>query len=220
MPEPAHIVQILKEQKLLPLFYHKDAGWTIRITEALYAAGIRAVEYTSRGEYALTNFQQLVKAADSMPGLEIGIGTVKTAENAKKYMDAGASFIISPIVSKEIADAINKKLLWIPGCMTPTEIALAESLGISLVKIFPGNILGPGFISAIKDLFPGMSFIPTGGVEPEIQNLKSWFNAGVCAVGMGSRLILPNIQDAEELAKLTTRTKETLSIIQSFHQTA
>ena len=120
----------------------------------------------------------------------LGVGTIKNAEAAQAFIDAGADYLISPGLVEDavkVADANN--MLWVPGCMTPSEIIRVEQLGAKMVKLFPGNILGPSFLSAIKELFPGLLFMPTGGVEAEKDNLAGWFKAGVCAVGMGSKLI-------------------------------
>jgi 2-dehydro-3-deoxyphosphogluconate aldolase/(4S)-4-hydroxy-2-oxoglutarate aldolase len=184
-------LSILLNQRLLPLFYQESADTSKAILQALYEAGIRTVEYTNRGRHALGNFKELRRVADaSMPDLQLGIGTIKNREQARQFIDAGADYIVCPTMNKEVAEETHASgRLWIPGCMTPTEIAQAEEAGASLVKIFPGNILGPSYIGAIKELFPNLSFMPTGGVEAEEENLKSWFKTGVVAVGMGSKLI-------------------------------
>ena len=125
-----------------------------------------------------------------MLGLYLGIGTIKTRKEARRFIDEGADFIVGPTVNEEVgAAAENAKLLWIPGCMTPTEMATAEAAGADTVKIFPGNLLGPGYIKAVAELFPNLKMMPTGGVEAEENNLRGWFGAGVVAVGMGSKLI-------------------------------
>jgi len=87
-------------------------------------------------------------------------------------------------------------------------------MGCTLVKIFPGNIVGPGFVSAIKELFSGLKFIITGGVEPEEGNLRGWFNAGAAAVGMGSKLITKQILEEKNYGKITELTKDSLNLIQ------
>lgn len=185
----------LLEQKLLPLYYHESAEVSIAVLKALYEGGVRIVEYTNRGEAALENFAVLRKIVDKeMRDLQLGIGTVKSKKQARKYIDAGADFIVAPSINEEVGElASEAKLLWIPGCMTPTEIATAENAGAEVVKIFPGNLLGPSYINSIKDLFPGLKFIVTGGVEAEEKNLKAWFDSGVAGVGMGSKLISKKI---------------------------
>lgn len=185
------IIAQLKQQGLLPLFYHADTAVCLAVTKSLYAAGLRSIEFTNRGEAALQNFKALVAARNAeMPGLLLAAGTIRTAEQASRFMDAGADFLISPVFDEDVCDAayINKTL-WVPGCMTPTEIHVAENAGCRLIKLFPGNVLGPSFVSGIKELFPQIDFMPTGGVEPVAENIKAWFDAGVCAVGMGSKLI-------------------------------
>ena len=149
-----------------------------------------------------------------MPGILIGIGTIKNKNQAKDYIEAGADFIVCPSINKKVAKVTHKAgVLWIPGCMTPTEIAAAENAGASIVKIFPGNILGPSYITSIKELFADIQFMPTGGVEAEQNNLREWFNAGVVAVGMGSKLISKKVLESKNYTEITSLTKEALHII-------
>ena len=122
--------------------------------------------------------------------------------------------MISPGIVPEIGEVTHEAgLLWVPGCMTSTEIMLAETCEAGLVKLFPGNLLGPVFMSAIRELFPGMNFMPTGGVEVERENLKAWFSAGVCAVGMGSKLISKDILARRQFDELTGLSVEALGMI-------
>jgi 2-dehydro-3-deoxyphosphogluconate aldolase/(4S)-4-hydroxy-2-oxoglutarate aldolase len=203
------------QQRLLPLFYHDDAQTCIGILQALYNAGIRLVEYTHRGPNALVNFGAMKQeASQKMQGLQLGIGTIKNPEQAQRYIDAGADFIVCPTTEPAVGEVTQQAgLLWIPGCMTPTEIARAEAAGARLVKIFPGNVLGPSFISAIKDLFPGMLFMPTGGVEATKENLRSWFGAGVCAVGMGSKLISSKQVQEKDFAGIENAAKQAVDLL-------
>jgi 2-dehydro-3-deoxyphosphogluconate aldolase / (4S)-4-hydroxy-2-oxoglutarate aldolase len=215
MNKTQQVRKALLEQKMLPLFYNESATVSSGIVQALFDAGIRVVEYTNRGEAALTNFVSLKnEVTERMPGLLLGIGTIKTAKQAQDYIAAGADFIVSPTINPEVGKMAQEAgLLWIPGCMTPTEIAIAEEADAKLVKIFPGNILGPGYINAIKDLFPNMSFMPTGGVEVEVQNLKAWFGAGVVAVGMGSKLITNDLLARNDLEGIKKATIQALELV-------
>jgi 2-dehydro-3-deoxyphosphogluconate aldolase/(4S)-4-hydroxy-2-oxoglutarate aldolase len=211
------IVALLKKQGVLPLFYHDDLQVCVETTKALYAAGIRAIEFTNRGASALNNFKTLVNLRnEKMKDLSWAVGTIRTARQANQFIEAGADFLVSPVFDAEVCDAayINK-ILWIPGCMTPTEIHHAENAGCGIVKLFPGNVLGPSFVSGIRELFPGMDFMPTGGVEVNKENISAWFKAGVCAVGMGSKLISQSILEEKQFDKLTSITKEVLEIIRS-----
>jgi 2-dehydro-3-deoxyphosphogluconate aldolase/(4S)-4-hydroxy-2-oxoglutarate aldolase len=210
------IIERIKSQGLIPLFYHEDIEVSKAVVRALYEAGIRIIEYTNRGENALNNFKTLLKLRDKQwPDLLLAIGTIKNVKDAKAYIKAKADFIICPGVIKEVGEKVlEANLLWLPGCTTPTEIMLAEDCGAKLVKLFPGNLLGPGFVTAIKEIFPGIDFMPTGGVEINKENIESWFKAGVCAVGMGSKLITKTALEKKEYTKITSLTKEVLDIIQ------
>ena len=216
MNKKESVQQLIIEQGILPLYYHESSDISITILKALYQAGIRAVEYTNRGANALHNFTLLLQIAkNEMPGMQLGIGTIKTIAAAEAFIDAGADFIICPIIDPAVGEVIQKAgLLWIPGCMTPTEILQAEKAGIRLVKLFPGNVLGPSFVHAIKGLFTAMQFMPTGGVDTSRENLHAWFSAGVCAVGMGSKLISPKTLQEENYSSITETVKEVLHHIQ------
>ena len=212
----SEILQLTLKQGVLPLYFNKDEDVSIAVLKALYEAGIRTVEYTNRGEAALKNFKVLRGVCDNeLKGMYLGIGTIKNGEQAKAFVDAGADYLISPGVVEDaakVADAAG--LLYVPGAMTPTEIIRAEQFGSTLVKLFPGNILGPGFVGAVKELFSGLKFIITGGVEPEEGNLRSWFSAGAAAVGMGSKLITKQVLESKDYAKITELTRESLRLIE------
>ena len=215
MDQKTEILELIKTQGVLPLFFYKDADVSIDVLRALYQSGIRTVEYTNRGEAALNNFRKMRAVLDSeLKGMYLGVGTIKNAEAAQAFIDAGADYIISPGLVEDaarVADA--NKMLWVPGCMTPSEIIRAEQLGAKLVKLFPGNILGPSFLSAIKELFPNLLFMPTGGVEVEKENLSGWFRAGVCAVGMGSKLITKSALENKDYERIKTDTQKSLALI-------
>lgn len=209
------IIKRIAEQGVLPLYFHPDPTVSTEVLKALYAAGIRAVEYTNRGEAALENFKLLKETRDrELPELLLGIGTIKRKKEAKAFMKAGADFIIAPGMIEEVAETVHKEeMLWIPGCMTTTEIIRAEDAGAKLVKLFPGNLLGPSFVSAIKELFPDLLFMPTGGVEVSKENLAGWFKSGVVAVGMGSKLITKEILEKKDYEQLINKTKETIALV-------
>ncbi len=211
------ILNLIPEQGILPLYFNKDTTVSIEVLKALYASGIRTVEYTNRGEAALNNFKEMRKVCDSeLKGMCLGIGTIKNGETAQTFIDAGADYLISPgLVESVVKVADQNGLLWVPGCMTPSEIIQAENLGAKMIKLFPGNMLGPSFLSGIKELFPNLLFMPTGGVELTKENISEWFKAGVCAVGMGSKLITKQLLEAKDYAGIIQVTKNALAIIQS-----
>ncbi len=211
------LLQLIPEQGILPLYFHKEQEISVEVMKALYRAGIRAIEYTNRGKEAFENFVKMREISNRMDSrMYLGIGTVKDPETARKYIDGGCDFIVSPGLSKTIAVEANAKgILWIPGCMTPSEIMLAESLGATIIKIFPGNILGPSFISSIKPLFSNLLFLPTGGVEVENKNILDWLKAGACAVGIGSKLISNQLMDKRDYESIEENTKKGLKMFNS-----
>ncbi|TAH03631.1 MAG: bifunctional 4-hydroxy-2-oxoglutarate aldolase/2-dehydro-3-deoxy-phosphogluconate aldolase [Sphingobacteriales bacterium] len=211
------IIELIKEQGMIPLFYNADKATCIALTHALYKAGVRIIEFTNRGAAALENLKAMVAERNAtMPDLVLAVGTIRTANEARTFIAAGVDFLISPVFDAEVCDvAYMEKMLWIPGCMTPTEIHAAENAGCKLVKLFPGNVLGPDFVSAIKELFPKMLFMPTGGVEATKENISSWFKAGVVAVGMGSKLISKEVMETHNYTALQSQTEATIAIIQS-----
>ena len=211
------ILALIPQQGILPLYFYKDTKVSIEVLKALYSAGIRAVEYTNRGEAALQNFKEMRKVCDTeLKGMYLGIGTIKNGEMAQTFIDAGTDYLICPGLVESVAAVADKnKMLWVPGCMTPSEIIKAETLGAKMIKLFPGNILGPGFLSAIKEIFPGLLFMPTGGVELDKDNIAGWFKAGVCAVGMGSKLITKQLLETENYTQISQDTEKVLAIIQS-----
>jgi len=209
------IVNAIIEQGMLPLFYNDSEEVSIEIARTLYKEGVRVIEYTHRGSAALSNFKKLKEIRDAeMKDLYLGIGTVKNKSEAENYIQAGADFIVAPIVNPVVATIASKhNIPWVPGCMTPSEINQAQNYQAKLIKIFPANILGPEFISSIKELFPGQLFMPTGGVDIEENNIKSWFKAGVCAVGMGSKLVSKDVMANKDYAELARRTKLAFEIL-------
>jgi 2-dehydro-3-deoxyphosphogluconate aldolase/(4S)-4-hydroxy-2-oxoglutarate aldolase len=208
------ILQSILGQGILPLFYWESPSVCLAVMRTLYKAGVRAVEYTNRGVAALDNFSMLKKAlAAEAPDLYLGIGTIKSADEARAFIAAGADFIVAPIVNPEVAAVADEAgLLWVPGCMTPSEIYMAQRHKAALIKLFPANILGPEFVSSIRELFQDQLFIPTGGVEIDEGNIRSWVKAGVCAVGLGSKLISKDILKNENYDLLYENTLRALKI--------
>jgi 2-dehydro-3-deoxyphosphogluconate aldolase/(4S)-4-hydroxy-2-oxoglutarate aldolase len=207
----------IAQQGILPLYFNADEQVTLDILKSIYKAGIRAVEYTNRGEAALHNFKKMVDLRNAeMPDLLLGIGTIKNVEQAESFLNAGADFFISPGFVPEVAKyLIDKGLFYSPGCMTPSEIIAAENAGVKFIKLFPGNMLGPEFLSGIKDIFPKLLFMPTGGVDTTRENIEGWYKAGVSAVGMGSKLISKQLMADKDYATIETETKKVLELIQS-----
>ena len=211
------LLKLIPDQGVLPLYFHKDTEVSIDVLRALYNAGVRTVEYTNRGEAALQNFKKMRPLCDTeLKGMYLGIGTIKNGEAARAFIDAGADYIICPGLVEDVAKVADENnMLWVPGCMTPSEIIRAETLGAKMIKLFPGNILGPEFMSAIKALFPDLLFMPTGGVDLDKENIAGWLKSGVCAVGMGSKLISKQLLEQRNYAKIEELARQALDILKS-----
>lgn len=215
--EANKVQKVIIEQGMLPLYFNANEFITLNVLKAVYKAGVKAIEYTNRGEAALSNFKAMVQLRnEQMPTLLLGVGTIKNMQQAKDYLDSGADFLVSPGFVPEVAEhCVANNIFYAPGCMTPTEIIASENAGIKFIKLFPGNMLGPEFLSGIKDIFPKLLFMPTGGVDTTEENIKGWFKAGVCAVGMGSKLISKDLMEKEDYLMIENETKKVLVLIES-----
>jgi 2-dehydro-3-deoxyphosphogluconate aldolase/(4S)-4-hydroxy-2-oxoglutarate aldolase len=211
------IADAVIKQGMLPLYFNSSEDVSLDVLKAIYRAGVKAVEYTNRGDAALANFKKMVALRNAeMPGLLLGVGTIKNMQHATDYLAAGADFLVSPGYVPDVASyCVANDIFYAPGCMTPSEIIAAENAGIKFIKLFPGNMLGPEFLSGIKDIFPKLLFMPTGGVDTTKENIEGWFKAGVCAVGMGSKLISKKLMEAKDYSTIETETKKVLELIQS-----
>jgi len=199
---------------LIPVFNHSDIDVAKSVLDACYKGGVRVFEFTNRSANAASVFGHLKKYAEQYEDLSLGIGTVFSVSKTKEFLDLGAEFIVSPAMIPEMGEYCQEQnAIWIPGCGSVTEIFNAKLVGAKLVKVFPGNVLGAGFVKSVKAVFPQLEVMPTGGVAPTEDNLKAWFQAGVACVGMGSKLISKEILDSEDFGALTDRISKTLAII-------
>ena len=217
MTNTENISTAIVKQGILPLYFNPDETVSVEIMKAIYRAGIKVVEYTNRGETALSNFTKMVEVRNAlMPDMLLGVGTIKNMAQALAYKNAGANFLVSPgLVPDVVAYAVANDIFYAPGCMTPTEIIAAENAGLHFIKLFPGNILGIGFMTTIKDVFPKLMFMPTGGVDTTKESIESWYNAGVCAVGMGSKLISKKLMEAKDYTQIENDTIQVLKTIEA-----
>lgn len=208
------VVGAMKSTGMIPVFYHADVEVAKGVIDASYKGGVRVFEFTNRGGNAYDVFVQLLKHIEKYPDLMLGIGTIMDGATTKKFIDAGAHFIVSPILKAEMAKVCKEHdILWAPGCATLTEIVTGKELGAEIIKIFPGSVLGPGFVSAVMPVVPGLQLMPTGGVEPNEKNLSAWFKAGVVCVGMGSQLFTKEIMAEKNWSLLEKNVAEALEII-------
>jgi len=200
---------------MVPLFYHHDLEIAQAIAGACYRGGARLLEFTHRGDFAHEVFGELRKfCRKAMPELALGVGSVTDAAQASHYMMLGADFIVTPLLREDIAVVCNRrKVMWNPGCGSLAEIGRAEELGAEVVKLFPGAVYGPGFVKGVRGPQPWTSIMPTGGVSPDRDNLKGWFDAGVLCVGMGSKLVSSGLIASKDWAALEAKTRDTLALI-------
>lgn len=208
-------IRVIKEQGVIPLFYHDDATVCLAVADALYNAGIRVIEFTDRGSKAVNNFKLLLeKRKECWPEVLFCAGTIKTPDVAQQFIDAGADFIICPAVIPEVAKTVhNAGLLWVPGCMSATEIAIAEQNGATLIKLFPGSLLQPAYVTAVKEIYPDLLFMPTGGVDINEENLSAWLKAGVAAVGLGSKVISKEVLENKQYGLIEQAAAKALMLV-------
>jgi 2-dehydro-3-deoxyphosphogluconate aldolase/(4S)-4-hydroxy-2-oxoglutarate aldolase len=214
------VAQTMKDNGMVPLFFHSDIEISKKVLKACYDGGSRLMEFTSRGDFAFEVFGALNKyALAELPGMILGVGSVTDAAAASLYMQLGANFIVTPVFREDIAIACNRrKVLWSPGCGTLSEIARAEELGCEVVKLFPADIYGPEFIKAIKGPCPWTTIMPTGGVYPTVESLSSWLNAGATCVGLGSQLISKDLLDKQDFEGLKNKVSDVLNIIKDIRK--
>lgn len=182
---------------VLPLFYTPDADRALGITAALREGGARVIEFTDRGPGAWAAFTALAAAAARHdPEAILGAGSIRDAEAADRFIASGARFIVGPTFSADVARLCNRRRIpYVPGCATPTEIVAAEESGVELVKLFPGDSLGPAFLRAIRGPLPETQVVVTGGVQATEASVREWIDAGAACLGFGSALVTKDIAD-------------------------
>jgi 2-dehydro-3-deoxyphosphogluconate aldolase/(4S)-4-hydroxy-2-oxoglutarate aldolase len=186
------VINTLLGTGLVPLFYNGDTATAVELASACARGGAKVVEFTNRGEMAYPVFAELVKYfAKNDPSVILGVGSIMDEPTAALYLSAGANFVVGPGFNAGIARLCNRrKILYIPGCATETEISTAEEYGAEICKIFPGETVGgPAFIKAVMAPCPWHRLMPTGGVDATETSVSEWIKAGAAAVGMGSKLI-------------------------------
>ena len=184
-------IGIIRGTGIVPVFYNADIELTKKVVKACYDGGIRAFEFTNRGDGAHIVFKDLIPfVRTECPEMALGAGTILDPATAALYIQLGADFIVSPSLNPEVARLCNRRgVPYSPGCGTVTEICNAMELGCDLVKVFPaGTVGGPAFVKNILAPLPWAMIMCTGAVEPTEENLNAWAKSGVTAVGMGSKL--------------------------------
>lgn len=200
---------------MVPVFYHADAEVAKKVVKACYDGGVRSFEFTNRGDFAHEVFAEVVKfAAKECPEMAVGVGSVVEPGTAALYMQLGACFVVGPLFNPEVARVCNRRgVPYVPGCGTVSEVGNAMEVGCDLIKVFPGDVLGPKFVKGLLAPMPWVKLMVTGGVEPNQENLEAWFKAGVYSVGMGSKLFPKDKVAAEDWQYVTEKCKEALELI-------
>jgi 2-dehydro-3-deoxyphosphogluconate aldolase / (4S)-4-hydroxy-2-oxoglutarate aldolase len=209
----------MKETGMIPVFFNNDTELCKEVIKACYDGGVRVFEFTNRGDFAALIFAEINKwAIQEYPDLIMGVGSVIDEATAAMFISLGANFLVSPILDEATAKLCNRrKIAWCPGCGSVTEINKAHELGAEIIKIFPGSQLGgPGFVKAVKGPMPWTDIMPTGGVSPDEENLKAWFEAGVACVGMGSKLFPKDVLVSRNYFYITEKCREALEIISKY----
>lgn len=214
------VYNTIYKQRLMPIFYHADVEVCKNVLKACYEGGCRLFEFTNRGDFAHEVFAELEKyARTELPDMILGVGSIVEPSTASLYMQLGASFIVGPTLNPEVAKVCNRrKVAWVPGCGSLSEISQAEELGAEIVKAFPGNTLGgPKFVKAARGPMPWASIMATGGVTTDEANLKAWFDAGTCCVGIGSSLFSKDIIESSNYEKITELVRQMVCQVSVMH---
>lgn len=209
------VITTMMETGMVPVFYSPCIETAKNVLKACYDGGVRAFEFTNRGDFAQEVFGELVKYADKeLPGMIVGVGSVVDPATAALYIQLGANFVVGPLFNPEVAPVCNRRLIpYCPGCGSVSEVGAAQQAGCDICKVFPGDVLGPKFVKALRAPMPWSRIMVTGGVKPEKENLEGWFKAGVTCVGMGSNLFPKEVVDAKDWGKVASLCREALSII-------
>lgn len=211
------VISAMKETGVVPVFYNADLEISKAVLKACYEGGVRAFEFTNRGDFAHEVFSELVKYANKeLPGMIVGIGSVVDPGTAALYIQSGANFVVGPLFNPEIAPVCNRRLIpYCPGCGSVSEVGMAQEAGCDICKVFPGDVLGPAFVKGLKAPMPWSQVMVTGGVKPTKENLEGWFKAGVTCVGMGSNLFPKEAIAAKDWGAITALCSEVLNIIKA-----
>lgn len=209
------VLATMTETGMVPVFYHADAEVAKKVLKACYDGGVRAFEFTNRGDFAQEVFAELVKYANKeLPGMIVGVGSVIDPATAALYIQLGANFVVGPLFNPAVAPVCNRRLIpYCPGCGSVSEVGAAQEAGCDLCKVFPGDVLGPAFVKGLRAPMPWSRLMVTGGVKPERANLEGWFKAGVTCVGMGSNLFPKDVIAAGDWSRITKLCQDALQII-------
>lgn len=210
------VLVAMRQIGLIPVFYNGDIETAKNIVSASADGGARVVEFTNRADRAINIFTKLAEYRDTQkPNIILGVGSICDASTAAMYIAAGSDFVVGPVLDEEVAVVCNKrKIPYLPGCGSASEIHKAHSLGVDICKIFPGEqVGGPAFIRAVKAPCPWAELMPTGGVSPTKESLTEWFQAGIICAGIGSKLITKELIASKNWKAIADNVKEAIELI-------
>lgn len=177
-----------------------DAKKLRKVVDSIREGGVDAIEITMTTPGALTIIEEMAAANEG--AYHLGVGSVLDAGTTQRAIDAGAQFIVSPVMKPEIIHAAHRNdVPAMPGGFAPTEIYAAHEQGADIVKVFPADVVGMAFFKAIKSPMPQLQLMPTGGVT--LTNAGDWLKAGACAVGIGSALLDKKVIEEENYTLLS-----------------
>ena len=215
------VLSTIASTGMVPVFYYKDVEISKNVLKACYEGGVRAFEFTNRGDLAHEVFCELIKfAAKECPEMILGAGSVVDAGTASLYIQLGANFIVGPLFNPDVAKVCNRRSIpYTPGCGSVTEVGFAQEAGCDLCKIFPaGNVGGPSFVKNMLAPMPWSMLMVTGAVEPTEENLSAWMKAGVTWVGMGSKLFPSDVIAAQNWGTISDKCREALGYIAKYRK--
>ena len=219
MRNPTPFIKKMHAGGMMPIFFHPDAEVCLDLLHAAYEGGVRVIEMVNRGKEAKSIFPKIRAAADKLPGIYLGAGTIYHPYEAEEYIEMGAEFIVAPVMNPKLGEYCAKvDVPWIPGCGSVSEVFFAQELGAELVKIYPANVLTPEFVPAVHAVMPKIEIIPTGGVEPTAESLKKWFEVGVLCVGMGSQLFRKDLIAKGDFDQIKESVRYAMGIIESIRE--
>jgi len=188
----------------------KDTKRLEKVIMAIRSGGVKSVEITMTVPGAVDIIATLAKSISD--DVVIGAGTVVDVQTAKRVIDAGAQFVVGPVLNLDVVKLCrDHDTVVIPGCFSPTEIFTAWNAGADIVKVFPATALGPKYFKDLRGPFPDIRLMPTGGVT--VDNVGEWIAAGAVAVGIGGDLLDKKAIDEERYEVLTERSR---SMVQNF----
>jgi 2-dehydro-3-deoxyphosphogluconate aldolase/(4S)-4-hydroxy-2-oxoglutarate aldolase len=204
--------EALATTRVVAILRAENASRAEAVVDVLLQNGIRSLELTMTTQGALEVVERL--AATVPDGTDLGMGTVLTAEQVERAVDAGARFVVSPSVVPEVIEAATRHgIASYPGALTPTEIHAAWTAGASAVKLFPGGAFGPGYLKAVRAPLPDIPLVPTGGVA--VEAVGAWLDAGAAAVGLGSPLLGDALTPDGDLDGLAERARTVCAAVEA-----